>query len=70
MTLLETALEQALAGPGRTVGVVAHPGTGKSRLCYEFADRCRARGLPVYTAHGLAHGKQIPLLPAIELQPP
>jgi class 3 adenylate cyclase len=67
MTLLDTALEQALAGPGRTVGIVAHPGTGKSRLCYEFVDRCRARGLPVYEAHGLAHGKQIPLLPAIEL---
>ncbi len=67
MTLLEAALDQALAGPGRTVGVVAHPGTGKSRLCYEFVDRCRARGLPVYVAHGLAHGKHIPLLPAIEL---
>ncbi len=67
MTLLATALDQALAGPGRTVGVVAHPGTGKSRLCYEFVGRCRARGLPVYEASGLAHGRQIPLLPAIEL---
>ncbi len=67
MTLLDTALEQAFAGPGRTVGVVAEAGTGKSRLCYEFVERCRARGIPVYEARGIAHGTRVPLLPAIEL---
>ena len=67
MALLETALEQALSGSGRTVGVVAQAGTGKSRLCFEFFQRCRSRGLPVYEARGLAHGKHIPLLPALEL---
>src|SRR5262249_48145688 len=41
-------------------------GTGKSRLCYEFAERCRAREIPVYEAHGVAHGKAVPLLPILE----
>ncbi len=41
-------------------------GTGKSRLCYEFAERCRAREIPVYEGHGVAHGKAIPLLPVLE----
>jgi class 3 adenylate cyclase len=67
MALLLTALDQALAGPGRTVGVVAQAGTGKTRLCHEFITRCRGRGLTVYEARGLAHGKHIPLLPVLEL---
>ena len=32
------------AGEGAVVGIVAEPGIGKSRLCLEFAERCRARG--------------------------
>jgi class 3 adenylate cyclase/tetratricopeptide (TPR) repeat protein len=67
IALLEAALEQALAGPGRTIGVVAQAGTGKSRLCYEFIESCRRRGLSVYEARGLSHGAQIPLLPVREL---
>ncbi len=67
MAALETALERGIAGRGPIVGVVAEAGTGKSRLCFEFALRCRARGLPVYEAHALAHGKQMPLLPVLEL---
>ena len=34
-------------GNGQVVGVVAEAGTGKSRLCYEFVERCRARGMLV-----------------------
>src|SRR5213079_2860002 len=66
MATLEAALEQAQAGHGQVVGVVAEAGTGKSRLCFEFAQRCRAREIPVYDAHGVAHGKAIPLLPILE----
>jgi hypothetical protein len=55
MAALEAALEQAIAGNAQVVGVVAEPGTGKSRLCYEFAERCRAREIPVYEGHGVAH---------------
>ena len=43
-------------------------GTGKSRMCYEFAERCRAREIPVYEGHGVAYGKAIPLLPVLEFQ--
>jgi class 3 adenylate cyclase len=63
---LEAALERAIAGNAQVVGVVAEAGTGKSRLCYEFAERCRARQIPVYEAHGVAHGKAVPLLPVLE----
>ena len=66
MAALEAALERAIAGNAQVVGVVAEPGTGKSRLCYEFAERCRAREIPVYEAHGVAHGKAVPLLPILE----
>src|SRR5262249_47167110 len=67
MAVLEAALAQGTSGPGQVAGVVAPPGVGKSRLCFEFAERCRARGLPVYETRGVAHGKQIPLLPMLEL---
>jgi class 3 adenylate cyclase/tetratricopeptide (TPR) repeat protein len=66
MAALEAALEQAIAGNAQFVGVVGEPGTGKSRLCYQFVERCRAREIPVYEAHGVAHGKAVPLLPILE----
>ena len=66
MTALEAALEKAIAGNAQVIGVVAEAGTGKSRLCYEFAEGCRAREIPVYEAHGVAHGKAVPLLPVLE----
>jgi adenylate cyclase len=67
MAVLEAALEHAIQGHGQVVGVVGEAGTGKSRLCYEFAERCRARGVPVRQAHGISHGKMIPFLPVLEL---
>jgi hypothetical protein len=66
MAALEAALERAIAGNAQVVGVVAEAGTGKSRLCHEFASRCRAREIPVYEAHGVAHGKAVALLPVLE----
>ncbi len=42
MAALEAALERAIAGNAQVVGVVAEPGTGKSRLCFEFVERLRA----------------------------
>jgi class 3 adenylate cyclase len=67
MATLEAALAHALAGQGQVVGVVAEPGTGKSRLCLELAERCRARGIRVGVTHAVSHGKAIPLLPVLEL---
>jgi class 3 adenylate cyclase len=67
MQTLESALEQVRAGHGQVVGIVAEAGTGKSRLCFEFAQRCRARGLTVIEGQGVAHGKQLPLLPVLQV---
>jgi class 3 adenylate cyclase len=67
MATLEAALEQAQAGHGQVVGVVAEAGTGKSRLCFEFAERCRARGMTVNEGHAVAHGKNIPYLPMLQV---
>jgi adenylate cyclase len=64
---LEDAVAQKAAGNGQVVGVVAEAGTGKSRLCFEFLERCRARGMSVYEGRAVAHGKNIPLLPILEL---
>jgi adenylate cyclase len=64
---LEAALAHAREGAGQVVGVVGEAGVGKSRLCFEFAERCRARGLRVLEGHGLSHGKNIPFLPMLEV---
>jgi predicted ATPase len=66
MSRLDMALEHTLAGNGQVVGVVGDAGIGKSRLCHEFAERCRARGISVRHASGVSHGKSIPLLPILE----
>ena len=67
MGALESALARSLEGTGRVAAVVGEAGVGKSRLCAEFVERCRARGLMVYEAHCPAHGKTIPYLPLLEL---
>ncbi len=60
---LENALARAAGSNGQVVGVVGDAGVGKSRLCLEFANRCRARGIVVHEAHCPAHGSAVPLLP-------
>src|SRR5437870_10057297 len=67
MKALEAALTRALEGAGQIVGVVGDAGVGKSRLCWELAERCRARGIRFSEAHAPPHGKMIPLLPWIDL---
>jgi class 3 adenylate cyclase/tetratricopeptide (TPR) repeat protein len=62
---LESALQRAAEGDGCVVGIVAEAGVGKSRLCFEFVERCRARGMPVLTGGALAHGRATPYLPMI-----
>jgi class 3 adenylate cyclase/tetratricopeptide (TPR) repeat protein len=64
---LEVALERSRSGSGQVVGIVGEAGLGKSRLCYEFEEICRARGIPVQHAGGVSHGKAIPLLPILGL---
>ncbi len=60
-------LEQAFSGEGHVIGIVGEAGVGKSRLCHEFAERCRAKGIPVYHLAGQAHAKEVPLLPVLQL---
>jgi adenylate cyclase len=67
METLDAALAQAQAGNGQVVGIVAEAGTGKSRLCFEFLERCRARGMYVLIGRAVAHGKNIPYLPMLEV---
>src|SRR5260370_32780890 len=67
MQVLESALARAREGNAQTVGIVGEAGLGKSRLCFEFLERCRARGLMTYETAGVAHGKAIPFLPMLRL---
>jgi class 3 adenylate cyclase/tetratricopeptide (TPR) repeat protein len=67
MQNLESALDAALGGEAQLVAFVAEAGVGKSRLAYEFLDRCRARGIPCTRTNGVAHGRDVPLLPILEL---
>src|SRR5262249_9103758 len=59
MAVLEAALERARGGSGQVVGIVAEAGTGKSRLCAEFLDLCRTRGLPILLGRGVAPGEAL-----------
>ena len=67
MQALDAALARAESVQGQVIGIVGEPGLGKSRLCFEFVERCRRQGLPVFEAHCPAHGKNIPYLPILEL---
>ncbi len=66
LATLEGALEQSHEGRGAVVGVVGEAGVGKSRLCHEFLERARRRGIPVYEGQGQAHGTEIPFLPVLQ----
>ena len=65
--LLEAALARTLAGEGRIVGIVAEAGSGKSRLCHEFAQRCRSRGIEVLTASAVPQGQSAPFQPVLQI---
>jgi adenylate cyclase len=67
MAMLGGAFADTAKGDGQVVGVVAEPGVGKSRLCHEFAQRCRADGFDVFVAHGLSHARSVPFVPVLEM---
>jgi class 3 adenylate cyclase len=67
MDVLEAALARARAGNGQVIGVVAEAGTGKSRLCFEFAEHCRAAGMRVIEGRCAPYGQNIPLLPILQV---
>jgi len=41
-------LENTIRSEGHVVGVVGEAGIGKSRLCFEFAENCRGKGIRVF----------------------
>jgi class 3 adenylate cyclase/tetratricopeptide (TPR) repeat protein len=67
MSVLAEALGRAKAGEGAAVGIVAEPGVGKSRLCHEFAERCRDSGVEVFEAQAQSHGRGIPFMPVLQM---
>jgi class 3 adenylate cyclase/tetratricopeptide (TPR) repeat protein len=67
LRVLESALKRAEQGSPQVVGIVGEAGVGKSRLCFEFLELCRRRGIRPNEAQGVAHGKSIPLLPIRQL---
>jgi class 3 adenylate cyclase len=67
LEILESALARSIEGDGQIASIVGEAGVGKSRLCLEFVERCRARGIPVLEAHCPSHGRVVPLLPVLEL---
>ncbi len=67
MEIFEEAFERAERGDGGVLTVVADPGVGKSRLCLEFAERCREKGIEVFEAQAQSHGKSTPFMPVLQL---
>jgi len=67
MSVLGEALDRAQRGEGAAVGIVAEPGVGKSRLCHEFAERCRERDIEVFECQAQAHARSIPFMPVLQM---
>jgi len=66
MEALKHTAEQAQAGHGQIVAVMADPGVGKSRLFYEFKAASHS-GCMVLEAYSVSHGRAAAYLPVIEL---
>jgi class 3 adenylate cyclase/tetratricopeptide (TPR) repeat protein len=64
---LKQALTDSRAGRGTVIGLSGGPGTGKSRLCHEFAEWCRSRSVPVCTVRTQLYGHATPLQPVLML---
>ncbi|ROZ68947.1 adenylate/guanylate cyclase domain-containing protein [Ramlibacter sp. WS9] len=67
MAILERALRLTRDGEAQVVGVSGAPGSGKSRLCHEFAQACRSRGIPVFQVRAQPYGHATPLQPILDI---
>ena len=66
VAMLRRALQRAENGDTRVIGISGAPGTGKSRLGFEFARWCRSRLIPVFEARALLYGHATPFQPVLE----
>jgi adenylate cyclase len=64
---LREALRAAEQGIPSVIGLSAPAGVGKSRLCFEFSEWCRKRGVGVFEARGHVFGHATPLRGALEM---
>ncbi|OBB36440.1 adenylate/guanylate cyclase domain-containing protein [Mycobacterium sp. 852002-51961_SCH5331710] len=67
MLLIETALDEALRGRGRVIGIEGAPGIGKSRIAQEAVARATQRGLDIVSTYCESHTSKIPFFAAAEL---
>jgi len=61
------SLQHAMDEGGLVVGIEGAAGVGKSRLTFEFVERARSIGVPVFQAHCSSIGQSVPWLPILEL---
>ncbi|SKA31858.1 adenylate cyclase [Enhydrobacter aerosaccus] len=67
LELLQRGLDRAIEGEGCAIGIVGEAGIGKSRLCFEFTERCRAMGVRILEGRAVAHSRATPFEPMIDL---
>ncbi|SFU99850.1 adenylate cyclase [Polaromonas sp. YR568] len=67
LSVLQDALRNAENGEGSVIGLSGAPGTGKSRLCHEFAQWCHLRDVPVFEVRTQLYGHATPLQPVLLL---
>ena len=67
MRTLEEALHTAERGIASAIGISAPAGVGKSRLCYEYSEWCRRRGVDVLEARAHLFGQATPLQPVLDM---
>jgi class 3 adenylate cyclase/tetratricopeptide (TPR) repeat protein len=64
---LEAALSAAASGKGHAIEIAGEAGIGKSRLCWEFAERCRDRGVSVLEVRPRPGHARRPFDPILDL---
>lgn len=54
-------------GTGQVLGIMADAGTGKTRLCFEFVEHCRAQGIAVHTGAATVEARNAPFKAVLDV---